>query len=156
MKEAPGLKRVINTAALILQDPASSTYYLWAVGRWFEAKALTGEWKPGPLTLAQLDKARERSKTSTIPLEGKNAEGQPIFDPGAVPQIIVATKPTELLQSKGEPKFTPISGTQLLYMTNSSNDIFMELGGQAYYVLISGRWFSAKAMTGPWTFINSK
>jgi hypothetical protein len=41
-------------------------------------------------------------------------------------------------------------------MANSSNDIFMELGGQAYYVLISGRWFSAKALAGPWTFIASK
>ena len=30
MKEAPALKRVINTSALILQDPSSATYYLWA------------------------------------------------------------------------------------------------------------------------------
>src|SRR5262245_38906467 len=156
MKEAPGLKRVINTSALMLQDPASSTYYLWAVGRWFESKAVTGEWKPGPPTLAQLDKVREALKDQYDPLEGKNAEGEPLFEPGAVPQIIVATKPTELLQSKGEPKFSPIAGTQLLYMANSSNDIFMELGGQTYYVLISGRWFSAKAMTGPWTFVPSK
>jgi len=155
MKEAPGLKRVINTAALILQDPASSTYYLFAVGRWFESKAVTGEWKPGPL-IAQLDKAREALRDQYDPLEGKDSEGQPLFDPGAVPQIIVATKPTELLQSKGEPKFSPIPNTQLLYMTNTSSDIFMELGGQAYYVLISGRWFSAKALSGPWTFINSK
>jgi uncharacterized membrane protein YgcG len=156
IKEAPGLKRVINTSALILQDPASATFYLWAVGRWFESKAVTGEWKPGPLLLAQPDKARAALGDQFDPLEGKDAEGKPIFDPGAVPQIIVAMKPTELLQSKGEPKFSPIPGTQLLYMTNSSNDIVMDLGGQAYYVLISGRWFSAKALTGPWTFINSK
>ncbi|HEV8109490.1 MAG TPA: carbohydrate-binding family V/XII [Burkholderiales bacterium] len=156
LKEAPGLKRVINTGALILQDPSSATYYLWAVGRWFEAKALTGEWKPGPLTLAQLDKARAALANQYDPMEGKDSEDKPLFDPGAVPQIIVTTKPTELLQSKGEPKFSPIPGTQLLYMANSSNDIFMELGGQAYYVLISGRWFSAKTLTGPWTFINSK
>src|SRR5206468_9818362 len=37
MKEVPGLKRVINTSALILQDPSSATYYLWAVGRWFDS-----------------------------------------------------------------------------------------------------------------------
>jgi hypothetical protein len=156
VKEAPGLKRVINTSALILQDPSSATFYLWAVGRWFESKAVTGEWKPGALLLAQLDKARTALGDQFDPLEGKDAEGKPIFEPGAVPQIIVATKPTELLQSKGEPKFSPIPGTQLLYMTNTTNDIFMELGGQAYYVLISGRWFSAKTLTGPWTFINSK
>ena len=42
--------------------------------------------------------------------------------------------------------FSPIPGTQLLYMANSSSDIFMDVGAQTYYVLISGRWFSAKAL----------
>src|SRR6185295_4781374 len=45
IKEAPGLKRVINTSALMLQDPSTATYYLWAVGRWFESKTLAGDWK---------------------------------------------------------------------------------------------------------------
>ncbi len=40
-------------------------------------------------------------------------------------RLIVATRPTELLQSKGEPQLAPIPGTQLLYMTNSPNDIFL-------------------------------
>src|SRR5262249_17445565 len=31
VKEAPGIKRVINTTALILSDEAAGTYYLWAV-----------------------------------------------------------------------------------------------------------------------------
>ena len=79
-----------------------------------------------------------------------------MFEPGVAPQIMVATKPTELLQSKGEPKLTPIPGTQLLYVSNSSNDIFMELGTQTYYALISGRWFSAKVLTGPWSFVPGK
>src|SRR6185503_13475844 len=79
MKEAPGLKRVINTAALILQDPASNTYYLRALDRWWEAKSVEGEWKAGPQTLAQLDKAREALANQFDPLEGKDAEGKPIF-----------------------------------------------------------------------------
>ena len=70
--------------------------------------------------------------------------------------VIVATKPTELLQSKGEPKLAPIPGTHLLYVTNSSNDILLDLGAQTYYVLISGRWFTSKALTGPWTFVAGK
>jgi uncharacterized membrane protein YgcG len=51
---------------------------------------------------------------------------------------------------------SPIPGTQLLYMANSPNDIFLELGPQTYYVLISGRWFTAKALTGPWSFVSPK
>ena len=156
MKEVPGLKRVINTSALILQDTSSATYYLWAVGRWFESKTLASDWKLAASQPASVENARAKLGDQYDPLEGKNSEGQPLFEPGAVPQIIVTSKPTELLQSKGEPKFSPIPNTQLLYMTNTSSDIFMELGGQAYYVLISGRWFSAKTLTGPWTFTNSK
>jgi hypothetical protein len=154
VKEAPGLKRIINTSALILQDPSSATYYLWAVGRWFESKAVTGEWKPGALLLAPLDKARQALGDQFDPLEGKDAEGKPIFDPGAVPQIIVVeAHRASPVEGRAEVLADPGHGS---YMTNSSNDIVMDLGGQAYYVLISGRWFSAKALTGPWTFINSK
>jgi hypothetical protein len=150
------LMRVINTTAALFQEPSSGTFYLWALGRWWEAKALDGEWKGAAMPPLALEGARNALGKQYEPLEGKDADGKPLFDAGVTPRIIVATRPTELLQSKGEPKFSPIPGTQLLYMANSSNDIFMELGGQAYYVLISGRWFSAKTLTGPWTFINSK
>jgi hypothetical protein len=156
VKEAPGMQRVINSSALILLEKASANYYLRALGRWWEAKSVTGEWKQGPLMLASLEKAREALDKQYDPLEGKDAEGKPVFEPGVAPRIIIATAPTELLQSKGEPKFTPIPRTQLLYMSNSSNDIFMDVAGQTYYVLISGRWFSAKALAGPWAFVSPK
>jgi uncharacterized membrane protein YgcG len=156
VKDAPGLERVINTTALIFFEKSSSTYYLRALGRWWQAAKLDGEWKPGPLLLASLDNAREKLEKQYDPLEGKDADGKPLFEPGVTPQIIVATKPTELLQSKGEPKLSPIPGTQLLYMQNSPNDIFLALGAQTYYVLLSGRWFTAKALTGPWSFVPGK
>jgi hypothetical protein len=155
-KDVPSLWRVINTSALILQDGATKTNYLWAVGRWFEAKELTGEWKPAASPPVSAEKARAALDKQFDPLEGKTADGKSVFEPGAVPQIIVATKPTELLQSKGEPQLLPIPGTQLLYMANSPNDIFLELGPQTYFVLISGRWFSAKALTGPWAYVPGK
>jgi len=155
-KDAPGLKRVINTTALILREESSGTFYLRALGRWWEAKEQTGEWKAGPIMLATLDKAREALDKQFDPLEGKDADGKPLFEPGVAPQIIVATRPTELLQAKGEPKFSPIPRTQLLYMSNSTNDIFMDVAGQTYYVLISGRWFSGKSLSGPWSFVPGK
>jgi hypothetical protein len=155
-KDVPSLWRVINTSALILQDPTSKTFYLYAFGRWWEANEVAGEWKPAASPPASLDKARAALGEQFDPLEGKTADGKPVFDPGVVPQIIVATKPTELLQSNGEPQLLPIPGTQLLYMANSPNDIFLELGPQTYFVLISGRWFSAKALSGPWTYVPGK
>ena len=155
-KGAPELMRVINSTALILQDPASSTFYLWAFARWWEAKSVTGDWKAAGSPPASLDKVREASAKEFEPHEDKDADGKPRFDPGVTPQIVVATRPTELLQSKGQPQFSPIPGTQLLYLSNSSNDVFMELGSQTYYVVISGRWFSSKALTGPWSFVQGK
>jgi len=155
-KDVPSLWRVINASALILQDPTTKTHYLWALGRWFEAAELTGQWKPAASPPASAEKARAALDKQFDPLEGKTADGKPVFDPGVVPQIIVSTKPTELLQSKGEPQLLPIPGTQLLYMTNSPNDIFLQLGPQTYFVLISGRWFSAKALAGPWAYVPGK
>jgi hypothetical protein len=156
VKDAPGLQRIINTSALIFFEKSSSTYSLRALGRWWQAPALDGAWKSGPLMLASLDKPREALDKQYDPLDGKDAEGKPVFEPGVTPQIIVATKPTELLQSKGEPKLSPIPRTELLYMSNSQNDIFMVLGAQTYYALISGRWFTAKALAGPWSFVPPK
>ena len=155
-KGAVSLWRAINTSALLLQDASSKTWYLWALERWWESKALDSGWLVSVTPPATLEQARAALAKEFDPLEGKDADGKPVFEPGVVPKILVATKPTELLQSKGEPKFSPIPGTQLLYMANSSNDIFMELGSQTYYVLISGRWFSAKALTGPWSFVAGK
>ncbi|MDD5640614.1 MAG: hypothetical protein PHX53_03125, partial [Syntrophales bacterium] len=54
----------------------------------------------------------------------------------------------------GEPQYTPISGTNLLYVSNSEDNIFMDTGSQEYYVLLSGRWFKGKSLTeGPWTYV---
>jgi hypothetical protein len=72
-----------------------------------------------------------------------------------VPKIVVRTKPAELIQSKGEPSWAPIQGTQLLYMTNSDDNIFMTTDKNSWFVLISGRWYSSMAITGPWSYVES-
>jgi hypothetical protein len=66
----------------------------------------------------------------------------------------VSSRPAELIQSNGEPNFTPIQGTNLLYVSNSDNDIFMDDNSQEYFVLISGRWFQTKNLTSDdWNYI---
>lgn len=39
-----GLKRVLNTRALILQDPESDRYFIYVAGRWMESRTLDGPW----------------------------------------------------------------------------------------------------------------
>ena len=148
-KDPVSLWRVINTTALLLKD--GNTFYLWAAGRWWSAAEVAGEWKPAAATPPALEQARKALDKQFDPLEAK--EGPP-------QQVIVATRPTELLQSKGDPQLTPIPGTQLLYVQNSPNDIFLQpsaqTGAATYFVLISGRWFTAKALTGPWSYVAGK
>lgn len=53
----------------------------------------------------------------------------------------------------GPARWVPIQGTQLLYVDNTTGNIFKEIGDQHNYLLISGRWFKSQDMAGPWTFV---
>src|SRR5215471_13544874 len=75
---------------------------------------------------------------------------------GTFPAIYVSTVPAELLTSDGDMQFKPIPGTGLLYVSNSGDQIFLNTANQEYYVLISGRWFAAKTMDGPWAYVDGK
>jgi len=70
-----------------------------------------------------------------------------------LPQIIVATEPTELIVTDGEPVYTPLPGNDLLYLSNTSSTVFLDINAQRYYTLLSGRWFSATTLSGEWAFV---
>ena len=72
-----------------------------------------------------------------------------------VSDIIVSTKPAELIQSNGQPNFAPIDGTNLSYLNNSSNDIFLDNSSKQYYVLLSGRWYTSAVLDGRWQYVAS-
>jgi len=136
------LMRVLNSPAMIVLDTESGRYYLRGDNYWMTAAAIAGPWSrtdrvPAPVgpVLAQTD---------------ESASASPTTGNGAVPEIIISTEPAELIQFQGEPQFTPIEGTRLLYVTNTDSDVFLSMQPQLYYVLLSGRWFSAAALYGPW------
>ncbi|MGO9442768.1 MAG: hypothetical protein ACLPXM_19705 [Terriglobales bacterium] len=156
--EGTKYKRVINTPAMIVQDSSDQRLYLDGDGRWMTATALDGPWseaQPPPADLervkAQLNKADQGDQQEAAPAQEPAAarpnrpEGPPV-----APAVYVTTSPAELIQSKGRPQFSPIPNTQLTYVTNSENDIFMYLPTQAYYTVLSGRWFTAKVLRGQW------
>jgi hypothetical protein len=93
-----------------------------------------------------------------VDLLNDDAADQPVslkdrFKAGTFPVIYVSLTPAELLTAEGEPQFKPIAGTSLLYVTNSDDQIFMNTADQNYYVLLSGRWFKARSMEGPWQYV---
>jgi hypothetical protein len=64
--------------------------------------------------------------------------------------VYIATTPTELIVTDGEPQYAPIEGTNLLAVTNTTANVFKDLDDQQTYVLLSGRWFRGPSNNGPW------
>ncbi|WP_413288186.1 hypothetical protein [Bdellovibrio sp. HCB337] len=154
-----GVERVLNTSALFLRDKSGKEYYLWALGNWFVADKVLGPYMPSkkaPSSKFVITKDDLIKNKTVDPIAGKTADGKSIYPPGILPGIVVATKPTELLQSEGEPKYQSVQGTDLLYMSNSPNSIFLDTKTQKYFVLVSGRWFEGGGLQGPWTYVPAK
>ncbi|MEI7500726.1 MAG: hypothetical protein WCK84_09800 [Bacteroidota bacterium] len=152
-----GIKRAVNTPCLVLQDTKENSYYLYGDLFWYKASdPIKSQWtsvaKPSLQVQHYLDaqkKEATQSGKSAAPVKKKSANLRK-----ASPQdIVVRTKPAELILSYGEAEFTPIKGTQLLYMKNTENNIFMTIDKNQYYVLLSGRWYRTDALAGPWIFI---
>ncbi len=138
---------VINTPYPLISDEKSGYYYLNAAKDvWYRAKAATGpfEYITGPpIEIAQLVDPEEMEGSDEV-VTAKNA-----------PELVVRTDPAELIVTDGEASFVPLVD-DLLVISNSDSDIFMHVSEQHYYIVLSGRWFNASSMNGPWTFINSE
>ena len=143
------LDMVVNTPFTIVKNN-DGRFYLYGSKHWFVSNSATG---PYEYTNGQIpDNIRSVEKLIASKTNG-NDNSKSSADPSVIPDIIVSTTPTELIQSNGEPNFTPIQGTNLLYMSNSDNDIFMDETSQQYFVLISGRWYQTKNLNSDnWNF----
>ena len=150
LKELAGLdlSRVINTRALILQDRSSRRYYLFVAGHWMEAPAIEGPWSEAQVRPSVLEEAKEQVQAAG---QVDLVEGSESSHP---PEVFVATGPAELVQTDGPPEYQPIPKTNLLYVTNTPNRLFLDVQTQKYYVLLAGRWYRAAALTrGPWEYV---
>ena len=145
------MQRVYNTPFLIVQSNEDKKYYLQGGKFWYVSDAIKEGWKNTsqlPNAVKQLDQQLKDQEKQEGQMEEKEEEKSPRT-------IIVSTEPAELIQSDGEGVFASIQGTSLLYMNNSEDEIFMDINEQKYYVLLSGRWYLAAAMKGPWTYLSS-
>ncbi|MFN8009690.1 MAG: hypothetical protein U0V70_22180, partial [Terriglobia bacterium] len=151
------LQKVINTRALILFDSSKNLYYLALMDAWVEAPSLEGPWTEARHAPT---KSLDKIKQASLANHQNEVLGHPeqslkdAYKDGEAPTVYVSTVPAELLLSQGEPQMTPILGTNLLYVANSGNDIFMDNVSSQYYILITGRWFTSSSLqNGPWQYI---
>ena len=149
-------QHVINTPATLIYDTSASRYYLDGNGTWVRSATLDGPWAvaanpPSGLDAAkaQFDEGEEKDPHD----HSKDTGPTPMS--GAPPTVLVSTKPAELLVTQGAPQLSPIPQTRLLYVTNTENNIFLNVSTQDYYVLLAGRWYQGKTLTGPWTWVSA-
>ncbi|QXI18060.1 autotransporter [Pseudomonas hamedanensis] len=154
--DGTALQRVINTRPLLLKD-AQGRHYLHVFDGWMVAERFDGDYQRLAAPPAELEKARQAAiKSRQVDLLTGQSDPQdtvPSLAKPPQPKIFIATTPTELIVMDGAAQWLPIQGTSLLYVSNTTGHIFKEIGDQNSYVLISGRWFRASDMNGPWTFV---
>ena len=151
------LQRVINSRMLLLKD-STGAYYLHLFDGYLTAPSLEGPWKvasepPAGATTAE----QEATASGQVDLMQGTPDAVtqkiPSLKNPPVPDVYVATRPTELIQLHGQPEFASIPGTDLLYAENTSGNVFKSLADQQTYILISGRWYRAASLDGPWLFV---
>jgi len=142
------LMRAVNTPSLVVFDPQSKSFFFDSGNTWLQAKELTGPWKNAlkvPEDLKNLQ-ASDTEERSLRPASFNNSRSD---------QVLIATEPTELIVTQGEPSYQFLEGNDLLYMSNTVSDVLLDIHSQRYFVLLSGRWYSSWSLNGPWTYEHS-
>jgi hypothetical protein len=151
LKEAEkGYELVENTGAFIIKDVKKNDFYLKGGEFWYKSKAVLGPWESTKKVPSKIEKISKKAEPE------KKEEESPEAYTGAVPKIVMVNEPSELIVFDGEPKYSPIQKTNLLFVENTESNIFMNVASQTYYVLLSGRWFTTKDIKGSWNYLDAK
>ena len=146
--EANDLKFAVNTNWDVFEHGPTKAYFLRVDNSWMTAAAVKGPWTPAgklPPSFSKLP-ADANWKEVKSALPGKTLTA------AQAPTVFVSMTPAEMILTTGEPAYTPVPGTRLLWVNNTESDVFRLGATGAVYFLVAGRWFSAPAFTGPWTF----
>jgi hypothetical protein len=140
------LKFCVNTNWDLFQHGPTSLYYLRNDTTWLRATDLKGPWSHASKLPDSFNKLPDDDNWKEVKA---NLPGKPAAE---VPQVYFSNQPAELIVIQGEPKYVPVPGTGLLWISNTESDLF-RLGkdGPVFY-LVSGRWFRAPNLNGNWTF----
>lgn len=134
------LEQIANAPFAVIRDKSSGICYLSGGKIWYSAKDPKGPWAPIAKPPADILKLVPPDTSS-------------IAAPAKPPKIVVATEPTELISTAGPPAWKPIGKGELLYIENTETPVIREVATNKVFVLISGRWYTAASLSGPWTIV---
>ena len=143
---------VVNANWPLFVDNASHQYYLFTGQSWMTSTDMKSGWvetKTLPATMAK------------VPADPTWADLKPFIPVpktkrAKAPAVYFSNTPAELIVFDGKPVYATIPGTQLVFAKNTDSDVFVYSPTNTYYTLSAGRWFSAPAPTGPWTFATNQ
>lgn len=138
-------RAVINTPYPLIFD--GRRYYLNAAKDvWYRADEATGPYRfdaSPPADIVAMVNPDGDSDAAEAPAE-------PVTSASA-PEIVVRTSPAELIVTEGPAAFVPLVD-DLLVLNNSDSDVFLDVTSQEYFIVLSGRWYRAASLNGPWRF----
>jgi len=148
VKGKAGLSFVVNTNWDLFRIDEGGTLFLRDDKHWLTAKTVEGPWT-AVTDLPQLLK--------DLPTDGNWDDARAAQPPEPYPQgraraIVATNQPSEMILFEGEPALVDVPATALQWASNTETDVFFDKTGKQWYVLLSGRWFRAPDLKGPWTF----
>lgn len=145
------LEFAVNTNWDILYDDIDARYYLRHHRIWLAAGDLFGEWQIVN-TLPESFYALPNNGN----WEGIRANLAPeLSTANDVPNVFINTVPAELIVTNGPAKFSAITGTDLMRVTNTESRLFYNILDANFYYLVSGRWFKTANLSGNWSYASN-
>lgn len=145
VKGATGVEFVINTN----WDLFRIDDMLWVrdATSWLTAPAMDGPWEktmdlPDALSALPDDGNWDDARAALPPVD---------YDKDT-PHIYYSDTAAELISFRGDPEFQDVPGGDLQWVSNTESDLFKMKTSGTFYYLVSGRWFSADTLDGPWSF----
>lgn len=139
---------VINTPYPLISD--NRNFYLnVAKDVWYRASKATGPYRFEPRPPSAISSMVKESETET-----HSETSVETITAANAPEIVVSTKPAELIVTEGPAAFVPLID-DLLVLENSESDVFMHVDSQQFYIVLAGRWYHAKSLDGPWSWKNA-
>jgi hypothetical protein len=121
-------------------------WYLRHDKRWLKNRELSGEWDydsrlPGDFKKLPDDGNWAEVKAANPPGKGDRSE----------PTVFVSDRPAELILIDGQADYRTAVMPSLEYVSNTESDVFRFQF--KFYYLVSGRWFRASQLRGPWEHV---
>ena len=144
--EGKSIEYVVNTPFFIVKR--KDYYYLKGADFWYKTKdLLSGTWKTTTSVPSDVENLADKNASSQQNPQKDQTDGK-------APKLIVVTKPSELIVSKGDLAYEPIKNTTLLLVTNTESDLLLDIETQTHYLLLNGRWYGTTSLKSEkWAFV---